>query len=311
MSYRLEPDESLPYGIKRIIKEQIDQALEQLRDSPEGRNEAVHDARKRFKKIRAVLRLVRDEIGEDVYKSENVCFRDASRRLSDVRDSYVMVETVDDLSQRFSDQLAANAFDDVRQSLMARHQESIEQLLDEEGRMEEVAVTIETARRRVEDWPVEREDFAAIYGGLRRVYKRGRNRLAEAYAESSPEKFHQWRKRVKYLWYHTRILQPLWPDLLGELADELHDLSDYLGDDHDLAELRQTVIVQPEMFEDERDLQALVALIDRRRAELEAAARPLGERIYVEKPAEFVGRMAAYWPIWWEQVGAADPIPAL
>ena len=64
MSYRLELNESLPDGIKRIVKEQIDQALEQLRESPEGRNEAVHDARKRFKKIRAVLRLVRDEIGE-------------------------------------------------------------------------------------------------------------------------------------------------------------------------------------------------------------------------------------------------------
>ena len=309
MSYRLELNESLPDGIKRIVKEQIDQALEQLRESPEGRNEAVHDARKRFKKIRAVLRLVRDEIGEKVYKSENVCFRDASRRLSAVRDSYVMVETVDDLRERFSDQLASNVFDDARQSLMARHQESIEQLLDEEGRMEEVAATIETARRRVEDWPVEWEEFVAIYGGLRRVYKRGRNRLAKAYAEPSPEKFHEWRKRVKYLWYHARILQPLWPDLLDELADQLHDLSDFLGDDHDLAELRQTVIVQPEMFEDERDLQALIALIDRRRAELEAAARPLGERIYVEKPAEFVDRMAAYWLIWREQARSAEPIP--
>jgi hypothetical protein len=54
MSYRLEPAETLSDGIKRIAKEQIDQALEQFWDCPEGRNEAVHDARKRFKKIRAV-----------------------------------------------------------------------------------------------------------------------------------------------------------------------------------------------------------------------------------------------------------------
>jgi CHAD domain-containing protein len=311
MSYRLEPDETLPDGIKRMAKEQIDQALEQFQECPAGRNEAVHDARKRFKKIRAILRLVRDEIGEEVYKLENVCFRDAGRRLADVRDSYVVVETVDDLSERFSDQLAANAFDVVRQSLLARHQQIIEQLLDEEGRMTEVAATIETARQRVEDWPVEQTDFAAIYGGLRRVYKRGRNRLAEAYAEPVPENFHDWRKRVKYLWYHTRILQPLWPDLLDELADQLHDLSDYLGDDHDLAELRQIITAQPEMFKDEQVLQVWVALIDRRRTELEAAARPLGERIYIEEPAEFVDRMAAYWPIWREQAGTADPIAAL
>ena len=60
MSYRLEPQEPLGAGIKRIAREQIDQALEQLTANPENRDEAVHDARKRFKKIRAALRLVRD-----------------------------------------------------------------------------------------------------------------------------------------------------------------------------------------------------------------------------------------------------------
>lgn len=301
MAYRLEQNETLPNGIKRIAKEQIDQALGQLREAPEGRNEAVHDARKRFKKIRAVLRLGRDEIGNDVYRTENICFRDAGRRLSDVRDSYVMVETVDDLSHRFSEQLAEDVFAGVRQQFMERHQEIVKRLLDEERAMEEVVAVIETARQRVDTWPVESDDFSAIYGGLRRVYKRGRNRLADAYADPVPENFHEWRKRVKYLWYHIRILEPVWPNVLAELAGAVHELSDYLGDDHDLAELRRAIDTQPQSFGNERDLEMLVALIDRRRAELEAAARPLGERIYVEQPADFVDHIAAYWPIWREQ----------
>lgn len=305
MSYRLEPGEPLPGGIKRIATEQIDQALNQLRNFPEGRPEAVHDARKRFKKIRAVLRLVRDEIGAEIYHAENVCFRDAGRRLAEVRDSYVSVETVDDLTARFSGQLTPNVFSKIRTQLMDRHQEIVNQLLDQENRLEEVASTIETAGRRVADWPVHQDDFSAICGGLRRVYKRGRNRMAEAYAEPVSQNFHEWRKRSKYLWYHLRILKPLWPNLLNELADELHNLSDYLGDDHDLAELRRTVTSQPEMFEEAQALQRMVALIDRRRAELEAAARPLGERIFVEKPADFVDRIATYWSIWQKKTEAS------
>lgn len=308
MSYRLEQNETLPEGIKRIAKEQIDQALEQLREAPEGRNEAVHDARKRFKKIRAVLRLVRDEVGKDVYRAENICFRDAGRRLSDVRDSFVMIETVDDLANRYADQLAEDVFAGVRQTFVEQHQEIMEQILDKQKGMEEVAAVIETARQRVDSWPVDRDDFSAISGGLRRVYKRGRNRLADAYADPVPENFHEWRKRVKYLWYHTRILEPVWPDILEELADQVHDLSDYLGDDHDLAELRQAIIDRPQSFGNERDLEMLVALIDRRRTELEAAARPLGERIFAEKPDEFVDRLAAYWPIWRQQDVAAEQL---
>jgi CHAD domain-containing protein len=122
--------------------------------------------------------------------------------------------------------------------------------------------------------------------------------MAEAYAEPSPEKYHEWRKRAKYLWYHMRILGSLWPELLTELADQLHDLGDCLGDDHDLFELRRTIMDRPEFFDDESELQVLVGLINRRRAELEAAARPIAERIYVEKPGAFVDRIAGYWQVW-------------
>jgi hypothetical protein len=46
---------------------------------------------------------------------------------------------------------------------------------------------------------------------------------------------------------------------------------------------------------EERD--TLFALIERRHADLRAAARPLGRRLYVEKPAVFADRIAAYWSI--------------
>jgi len=118
ISYRLEPHEPLATGLKRIVHEQIDRALEQLAEAPEGRDEGVHDARKRFKKIRAVLRLVRDEIGQEVYQPENVFYRDAGRRLSDVRDSFVMIETLAGLTDYYGDPLAAEAYAHVRTQLM-------------------------------------------------------------------------------------------------------------------------------------------------------------------------------------------------
>lgn len=302
MSYQLEPNETVPNGIKRIATEEVDSALAQLRDAPEGWDEAIHEARKSFKKIRAVLRLVRDEVGPDVYKKENVCYRDAGRLLSDVRDSAVMVETVDLITDHFDDHLAQDAFDSVRQRLQETHESFREKIVEHEAAIAEVIETIEDARSRIINWPVEQDNFAALYGGLRRVYKRGRKRLADAYEEPAPERFHEWRKRVKYLWYHIRILQPIWPDILDELADQLHDLSDYLGDDHDLHELRQLLTGRPELTEDESEQEALLGLIDRYRLELEEAAQPLGERIYAEEPAEFVERIADYWLTWRKQL---------
>lgn len=308
MSYRLETGESLPTGIKRIAMEQIDQALDQLENAPEGRDEAVHDARKRFKKIRAVLRLVRDEIGEEVYKPENVCYRDAGRRLSDVRDSYVMVETVDLLTDYYADQLDPEAFAGLREKLVEEHEEFKHKILDHEEAAQEVIQTLREARKRVENWPIDHNDFSAIRGGLKRVYKRGYKGLSRSYDEPVAENFHEWRKRIKYLWYHTRILEPVWPDMFDELADQVHDLSDYLGEDHDLAELRKLIVDRPDLFSDEEDRQLLLGLIDRRSAEYRASARPLGERIYVEKPKDFVDRIEEYWEVWQTREVDAEPV---
>ena len=108
--------------------------------------------------------------------------------------------------------------------------------------------------------------------------------MHRAYADPNSEIFHEWRKRVKYLWYHLEILTELWPKVLSSLADELHTLSEYLGIDHDLAVLRSTILNQPERFVDEKELTLLISLIDQERLSLETLARPLGERIYSESP---------------------------
>ena len=297
MAYRLEVGEPFPEGVKRIAREQLDEAVEQLTEG-EDRDEAVHEARKHFKKIRAVLRLVRDEIGEQVYKPENICYRDAGRRLAPVRDSFVQVETLDLLTGYFAEALAPDAFEGLREALVRRHEATKRRILEEERAADDVVATLKEARGRITELPIYHDSALAFVDGLRRVYKRGRNRLADARDKPSVEILHEWRKRVKYLWYHTRILQPIWSDPMGELADEIHDLADYLGDDHDLAVLRRTISEEPDLCGDDHMAQHLMALIDRRRAKLQAAALPLGERLYVEAPDAFVACLRAYWGIW-------------
>lgn len=74
MPYALEPDEPVPAGVRRIAREQVDRALASLRRAaraPDQADPGIHDARKRFKKTRAV---------------QNRAYRDAGRLLADVRE---------------------------------------------------------------------------------------------------------------------------------------------------------------------------------------------------------------------------------
>lgn len=297
-SYQLKVQESIPQGVKRIVSEQIDRALWQLTDPPESRDKGVHDARKCFKKVRAVLRLVRFEIGKDVYKQENIFFRDAGRHLAPVRESAVLIQTFDRLCERFTERLASNAFGGMRDELVANHHLVSREILEDEGRLAEIVASLQAARERVVDWPLVHNDFSALSGGIQRIYRRGHRGLAEAYASSNPEGFHEWRKWVKYLWYHVRILKALWPNQLMPLANELSELADWLGDNHDLAELQHAVQEQPGLLHNEAEMSLLLDLIDDWRRELETLACLPGRRIYAEKPGAFVKRVATYWQIW-------------
>ena len=294
MSYRLNGHETISEGIKRIAFEQIDQAFEQLTSANGNQDEAIHEARVCMKKIRAVLRLVQDE-SDDVFRQENACYRDAGRRLSAIRDAAAMLETFDRLTARFADQLAADAFTALRRPLQ---QSRPARRLEKKKTMMAVAKTLGAARRRVERWPIHHNGFSALRPGVKRVYKQGRQTFAKTFEQPNVENFHDWRKHVKCLWYQIRILKPAWPMMMGRLADELKTLGDYLSDDHDLALLRQRVLEPVETSGDRTDLEALIALIDQRRGELQVEARRLGERVYVEKPRAFTGRLQVYWQAW-------------
>jgi CHAD domain-containing protein len=298
MSYRLEQGEMVAEGIKRIALEQVDKALSELNSASDAPDEAIHSVRKRFKKVRAVLRLVRDTVGK-VYKRENVWYRDAGRELSSVRDAAVMVETLDGLAEQYGDRATRYAFEGVREELVDRHEAILQRVVKDGHAMAEVALTIQEGRPRIQEWPIAESGFAALRDGLKRVYKRGRKALATARAEPTTENLHELRKRAKYLWYHMRILGPCWPDLLGPFADQIHTLSDYLGDNHDLALLTQLLEEQTqELFSDEIQAAALLGLLAEQWSALQAASWPLAERIYVEKPKDFVARIAGYWQAW-------------
>lgn len=202
-----------------------------------------------------------------------------------------MVMAFDGLTKRYTDQLSANAFAELRRNTL--HSQD-KKALAEVGRM------LTSARAQVAKWPTNEEGFHAVNCGLKCIYKKGRLLVAEAQAAPTIETFHTWRKRVKDLLYQVRLFKPVWPAMLKKLADELEKLADYLSEDHDLAILRQRVLRQSP--EDRTQLKALVALIDQRRGELELDANRLGTRLYVDSPNTFVRRFKVYWGAWHSEV---------
>lgn len=296
MAYRIRRRKSVEASVRKIALEQIDKAIGEVMDDEMDRHEAVHQARKRCKKVRGLIRLVRPQFAD--YQQENKCFRDAARDLSYVRDAQSIIDCFDDLVEHFQDQIDQDAFAPVRKELAERRQKIADDKIGLDNKLDEFLAKMRDARGRAAQWKIEDDGFSAVEGGLAKTYRRGRKTLRNAYENPSTENFHEWRKRVKYHWYHARLLRRIWPDMMNVWRSAADELSDLLGDDHDLAVFRQTLLDDPGRFGSESDLQVLIGLIDRRRAELQARARPLGQRFFGETPGQLSSRLGRYWDIW-------------
>ena len=299
MSFALRPDQSLPKGIRRIARKEMEYARTQVTKMANGsRDTAVHEARKSFKKLRALLRLMRPTISARTYQTQNTAFRDAARPLTEVRDAKVLIDTLDKLGQHFAKRIRGHPFASIRKELQAHQREVRTRVLDKEHAFTMVETAVRDALGCLEAWTTVPKRWSSVGRGVQRVYRQARRALTEASTEPTVENLHEWRKQVKYLRYQLTALQPLWPEMMEPLVEQADHLGELLGEDHDLAVLAQQLTAAPERFDGEDARELLFALIAHRRNELQEEAMLLGQRLFQDSPTVFAGRLKGYWTTW-------------
>ena len=297
MTVELECSEPGTQGVRRIARAQIEKAIDAL-GGPTMSDDQVHVARKELKKARATLRLLRPALGDSIYGRENTALRDAARPLSRIRDGKVLLDALDMVMDRFGAPARAIPTEGLRRALGRERTRARREMTKGVAVLKAQREVLQKAHERAARWPVGDHGWSIVGEGFGRVYSKGRKALAAAEEDRTPTNLHEWRKQVKYLWHQLQALQPLWPGPIGELADQAHQLADYLGDDHDQSVLRERVLYNKAEFPGAAPRGVLLALIDRLRTELRDKAMVLGRRLYEEKPSAFEARFGQYWRDW-------------
>jgi CHAD domain-containing protein len=290
MSYRLSFDESPSTAAVSTMAGQLEQAIDRLgRGRGQDPAGALHDARKNLKKSRSLLRLMRGGLPRKTYRREMRFLRDCGRALSGARDADALVATLSELSDRYVGQIPATAFEQLETRLAdrARAAEARADL----GAVGEITV-LRQARGRLETWPTEKLSRSGFAKELGRAYRRGHDAMQSVRRDPTVANLHEWRKRVKDLWYQQRLLQEAWSPVLKAQATQAHELADLLGGDHDLAVLSSVMRRDDGPQQNvPADTDPVIELAEHRREELQAQALLLGQRIYGERPKAFSRRI--------------------
>ena len=291
MVFRIERGEVLAHAVKRLAHDQLANACQELANGPASvahpSSGSVHDVRTAIRRTRALSRLVGPVVGQAAQRADHH-LRAIARQLSAARDGEVLLATFERV-RRSAGVRGGGKLSAAREMLQLRQRAGA---IGNAGQRA-LRARLQRARRDVARWVPDDLRWPSLAPGLIEVYRRCRRRMRSAYARESSGAFHAWRRAVKDHRYHMQALAPQLPDELGARRDGLEQLGDLLGEEHDLALLAGALREEGACRGDDEGCRRLLAALEKRQRQLRAQARPLGERLFAEKPSRLERRLRA------------------
>jgi CHAD domain-containing protein len=294
VGFCLKHNEPVADEIKRIVLRQFELAATELTDigNPSG-DAAIHKARRRVKKIRALIRLVRPGLGGS-FGPLNKRLRQTIRLLAPIADGQGVVHALDQMADRYREDFSPPVFATIRAGLVER-----EARADRKAKVERVLqrarATLKTERTRVKDWRLKGGGFRSIEDGLETSFRRARKAMAAAVEHPTADNYHTWRRRVKEHWFHVRLIEARCGNRLARYKRRLEVLDECLGEYHNFALLRTILSADP--FVSRQETARRLRIIRRYQAEQRRRAYALGTRLYHERPRHFLRRVRAFWQL--------------
>ena len=286
MSFIIEPGRDFDTEVDRIASAEIEAAAHMLETGFRRRDRGVHQARKRIKRIRGLLRLVRPA-DEAFFERENERFRDVGRALSNGRDATAMIETLDRLTSA-----ATGPLEEIRSRLVARRDHLLHYDQDQRLAIDTAIVELReslaslSARRKTGS---PADAAAIIEAGVDHSWSNARRSLKQAREAGLADHFHDLRKAAKYHLFHMSLLQPFWPRPFKPRRDRTNKLGDILGELNDI-DVVQAWLADEEGLEDEAA--RLGAAMRKADKSLRKQSLSLATSLFADRPEEVSERVA-------------------
>ncbi|MGC9449912.1 MAG: CHAD domain-containing protein [Oceanipulchritudo sp.] len=209
MGYRLQPARERSAECRRVFDKGLLEALTRLDLYPETDTEGLHEARKNIKRIRSLLRLLRNRTFNPRRKELNAGLRSINQSLSSNRDREVQIA----LLKQWSDRPASEGtLREACRRLASFHERETQPHPDIDP-----ALRLHIHRRMAEiRHTLQNADLGKISGKrLRKTLERREGNMLEARMDfmENPgiDTLHNWRKRLKDLMYQRDLVR----DVLG------------------------------------------------------------------------------------------------
>lgn len=288
MSYCIDIGEPPGAAVRRIGREEILAAQDDLAQRGEPVARRIHELRKHCKRLRALVRLARPGFAD--YATWNRTFRDFAGEVSTERDAAIMDELVAAL-------VAAEQGSDVERQPVVRWFRLRRQIAEElaEPVLAGIEQGLAQAAVGIERWDLTGLSVDNAVAGARKTLQRVHKERRKVANRGSVSDYHTWRKRCKYHGYHLQLLAAILGDEGQERQRHFSELGNLIGEVQDRSALLERLGALPAFLQRNVTVQRITAEAMRQQREQGNAAYALCADLFEESPKEFAALLQERW----------------
>ncbi|PST18752.1 CHAD domain-containing protein [Mesorhizobium plurifarium] len=295
MTFAFHPKRPFTEDFRTVGEEQIERAIAILEGQPDGVHEAIHDARKSFKRLRSLYRLVAADA--PLFQSrENARIRGMARSLATFRDAAALAENAVYLRQHAASEEQQLALDKICTILASRR----DRIAEDEGDLDrKIEATIVNCRKahaalaHVSFRDGRRKSARRLAKGLHRTLRRAARARTACAASADTMLFHDLRKSAQDYRMQLALLREAWPSAMRAKREEANELVDVLGHLNDLDALMSLVGERPELAGNSQE--HLFSSVAARQDELRREALTRAEAVFLDRPRRESRALELLW----------------
>ena len=297
MPYRLRPGHSLELDVRAVAGAELAKARRLLAEQPDGPHRAIHEARRCFKRVRALYRLVAYD--RQPFRSvENARLRDIARSLSQMRDASAFVETLVALTDTAMNDEERRAVDVALASLIERRDRFTDNGGDAVEKLSDAVHECDAAIEALDGLKLPHKTMPAakrLKNGWKRSLTKAKSALDACREPHDQEAFHELRKAAQTYWRHLALVKAIWPSAISGKRDIAKQLASLLGQEHDIAMLAALLDREPELVHDDQTLSHLLGLLIRQQQSLREESLKIADRLFADPPKREARILATLW----------------
>lgn len=247
-------------------------------------NVVVHELRKAFKRLRALIRFYEQVPGSEA-KSIRKEIKQLGKELSPLRESYVNAELFEkELTGKKL--IPERKIKDVEAKLHRKNKTAI----DQGFRGKEICKSIGSYFAKVESSIAASENSKVskihIVREILDSYLTSHIFFTHLPDDAAPEEIHSLRKKLKRLFYQLDFIRLMHPKYFKAKSEQLNTINDHLGYDHDLHILAEELYLHDYHFDSEEQ-QILENQIEHLREMNQLKLWPRLKHFFSDTPGEF------------------------